>query len=371
VGYKPQYELLGTLTLEQVSQPHGVITVITPSAGSREGEDITSAYQLSSENATLDEIFNSVDCFFPAACIMSIEGGHCRKPPMLRQFRNTCTVQELKSLPQIKTLILKGAWNIIREDSHFQVIARALTGICELHVTYSKPKAKGYLTMSNVLQNFPPTITQLNLCVEAFYNKEGPSVTKMRRLQAENHLCTHLGRIIPQLDALTLSGRFCKTLLKTAIETADKVRRPRLRSLDLIVRNCCRELSAWNDGTGIHNWGFIKAFESVVVATSKALRDFPELQFIRIRYLDLDAQVPFLNPYFLLQNNQCTGIWNDEILANISNFRPSVSFTTLSDNLGTGLVERDGRPTIGWPMGKPKSIKVSSYIAFADFSRGP
>ena len=358
--------LSGTMTFEQHARPHVVITVVNTAIG-QDHDSINQAYQLASHNSSLDEIFGCVGVLFPAACILTIEGGHCKKPPMMQHFRGQPSMRKLPDLPNIRTLILKGAWNIMREPWHFEIMALALPNIREWHCTYAKPKKIAYQTICKVLRHFPSTLTHLNICLEGFYTKDSPSHAKMCLLQKEHHLCRDLGRIVPQLEALTFTGRVCSCLFKTAIEGTEEVRKPRLKSVDLIVKNCCREISAPNDGTGIHHWGFIKAFEALTIESVRSLQSYLDLAFLRIRFIDLDSPCPLLNPYFQLQNNVCTGIWTEEILSTLHQVRPAAAFAVLNEDQGYDGVRKEGRILdVGWPRQRPMSIKVASYATIAE-----
>ena len=356
------------MTLEQHERPHTVNTMVATNLRTpQEVENINQAYQLASSNSTLDEIFGCVSCLFPEACILTIEGGHCKKPPMIQQFRTleSCPAdQKLPELPKVRTLVMKGAWNVIREDTHFITLTNALPNLREWHTTYAKPKTKAYRLISSVVRHIPATLTHLNLCLEGFYSKDTVASMKMRQLQLTHHLCRDLGRLLPQLEAFTFTGRVCSCLFTTAITCADKSHKPRLKSIDLIVKNCCRDRNTWNDGTGIHNWAFIKAFEALVTASVRSLEAYPELKFLRIRFIDLDSPCPLLNPYFQLQRNICSGIWNDDILSALSAARPTASFSNFDEELGPRGLDKEGRIVIGWPVMRPKSIKVGSYAAF-------
>ena len=354
------------MTTEQHAHARFVVTVNTLTG--QEMDNINQAYQLASHNGSLEDIFECVGLLFPAAYILTIEGGHCKKPPLIQHFRNQQPQSKsgtLSQIPSIRTLILKGAWNIMREQWHFELMAKALPNMREWHCTYAKPKIMAYHNICDVLNNFPSNLTHLNLCLEGFYSKDTPSPVKMRQLQTRHHMCRDLGQILPQLEALTLTGRVCSCLFTTAIASATSVHKPRMKSIDLIVKNCCRDNTGWNDGTGIHNWAFIKAFADLVTAGVSSLQKYPNLSSLRIRFIDLDSPCPLLNPYFQLQDNVCTGIWNPEILSAIESGRPGATFAELSDEIdcqGTKLVEGH-LPDLGWPRQRPRSIKVASYAA--------
>ena len=325
-------------------------------------EPINSVYQLSQQNSTLDELFNCVSCLFQSACVMTIEGGHCKKPPMIRHFRDK-HMRTFTTLPNIRTLIMRGAWNVIRSQPDFSGMAVALPNLREWHCTYSKPKAKAYMTVYSVLNYFPSTITHLNICLEGFYSKKVIATTKVQDLTKDHHLCEALGRIMPQLEALTLTGRLCGQLFAAAAESARHVRKPRLKSVDLVVKNCCRSAFGPTDSPGIHNWVFIQAFESLVTSATRTLSFFPDLSFLRIRFIDLDAPCPLLNPYFQLQGDECTGLWNDHILNFLALARPRAGFVDIGDGVAGRAVSKT---FFNYPTQRPKGIKSTSYMAFAD-----
>ena len=323
-------------------------------------EPLNSAYRLSSQNSTLEELFSCVQCLFQSACILTIEGGHCKKPPMIQHFREDRPSPRLPELSGIRTLVLRGAWNVIRQDSDFHTISKALPNVCEWHATFVKAKARTYVMMYKILQNFPTNLTHLNICLEGFFHKKPIAISKIREIQEEHHLCQALGRIVPQLVNLTLTGRICSCLFTAAIEASTKIRKPRLKSIDIIPKNCCRSLGPWADGSGISNWGFVQAFEALVVAATRSLSYFPELDFLRIRYIDLDAPCPLMSPYFQLRGNECTGIYSDSILSYLALARPYATFAGFTDGLGI----------MSWPgdrqTHKPKAFNVSHYAAFSD-----
>ena len=337
-----------------------------------ETNNINLVYQLASHNATISEIFHCIKCLFPEACILTIEGGHCKKPPMIQHFRESGPLQsstpKLAVLPSLRTLIFKGAWNIMREDTHFRNLSTALPNMREWHCTYAKPKTNAYKTICSVLQTFPPTLTHINICLEGFYGKESASPYKWRNLYSSHHICQYLGRVAPQLEALTFTGRICGSFFTSACQAA-RQKGPngsRLRSLDLVVKNCCRPANVWNDGTGISNWAFIQAFEALVVAGVKSLSTLIALSTLRIRFIDLDTPCPLLNPYFQLKGNQCTGIWSDEILALLEKGRPEAGFVELHDVLGCVGLDKEGRLEEKGLRGRPSSIKVEGYRGLAE-----
>jgi hypothetical protein len=103
---------------------------------------------MASRNSSLYEIFTFVDIVFPSACVLTLEGGHCKKPAMVRYFATGegRGDRRLPRLQNIRVLILKSAWNIMRTEEDFATIMTALPNIQEWHIGYAKPKSKSYLS---------------------------------------------------------------------------------------------------------------------------------------------------------------------------------------------------------------------------------
>ena len=348
-----------------------------------ETKNITLPFQTGFYNATLDEIFGCAKTLFPKACALTIEGGNCRKPPMIQHFRQkfptplACTSNmypayqqfmnlqfgRLPQLTNIRTIVLKGAWNIIRQESDFTNLTTALPNLREWQCAYSKPKSRAYAAICASLKQVPPTITHLSICLEGLDYKSNQSLRKWHKIYPANHICHDLGRIFPQLETLTYTGRVCACLFYTARKAASDSRDySHLRSVDLIVKNCCRETTNFNDGTGIHNWAFIQAFAALVLAGVRALDALTQLNFLRIRFIDLDSPSPLLNPYFNLQNDTCMGLWTQEMLELLEKVRPTAHY--LESDLQDSLP--GGGKNVKMLSSRPKSIKVDAYIAVAE-----
>ncbi|KAI9739826.1 MAG: hypothetical protein M1834_006547 [Cirrosporium novae-zelandiae] len=348
---------------------HGVVTVFNDrQTGSN------TIYQQASHNASIEEIFDVVQDVFPDACVLTLEGGHCKKPPMIKHFKNQSTKwQWLPTLPNIRTFIMKGAWNIIRDDVDFLRLSAALPNLIEWHCTYAQPKSKAYKSMYDILdpKSLPNHLTHLNICLEGFYSKGAAKPNMWSKVYPKYHICRVLGDVTSSLEALTYTGRVCGCFFTHAIAAARRNRNgSRLRSLDLVVKNCCRKNCILDEGTGITNWSFIQAFEALVVECVSSLAVLSELKDIRIRYIDLDAPCPLLNPYFQLKNNQCSGLWNADILALLPMVRPQAQYVELSD--GLEFLQRDAEGRLSdtvFPHTRPMGIKASSYAAIADVEK--
>lgn len=388
-----------------------------------DGQTAPTAFQLASKNATMDEIFGYAHVLFPYLCALTIEGGHCKRPPKVRYYREANIINvlqnlrsriplspgvgtigskiiapsmpaflqeniqinlpilhqpqpcvpplsqqivepQLPQLPTTKTLILKGAWNMVRSSADFFTIATALPSLREFHCTYHKPKTGAYRAICDSLAyNFPPTITSLNLCLEGLYTKNTSSLKKWRKLYPTHHICRNLGAVAPQLESLTYTGRVCGAIFSTAVKAAEQTRGSctRLKSIDIVVNNVCRDLTSNNDGTGMHNFAFIQAFEALVVQGVRALQTYTSVKNMRIRFIDLDSPAPQLNPMFHLEGNRAWGLWSEEILSLLREARPDVRFLGWPGKLmdgGEEVMERDA-------TGLRRSIGVEYYKAMA------
>ena len=189
-----------------------------------------------------------------------------------------------------------------------------------------------------------------------------------------------MAKAIPTLEHLVYTGRVCHSFFDHASKLSS-ARESRLKSVDLIIKNICRPTFLWNDGSGITDMAFILAFESLVLSGVKSLDRLAALEFLRIRFIDLgrsntrrkfamlktsESPVPALNPYFYLNNNQCTGIWSDTIVETLARTRPTASFVEKSETLGdVGFKDGQllGSPTFS--KTRPQSVKVSSYLTLS------
>ena len=349
-------------------------------------------FKLSVYSSTLSEIFQHISCFFSEARVFTLEGGHCKKSNMIRHFPQTLFPdpnQTLQVLPNITTFAMRGAWNIIREHSHWTTIQNALPNVGEWHCAYAKPRPEAYTMISSILLRVPINLRYVNICLDGFYSKEtmplGPGGEAV-------HLCQRLGRIAPQLESLSYTGKICSCFWTAAAEALRKSRQePRLRALEIVVKKCCRPTvtlhdpttgeatlamldevgSVMADGAGITNMAFIRAFERLTVASVRSLETFSYLNYIRIRFIDLDSPCALLNPYFELRRGKCYGLWNEEILDLLPKVRPGAEYEELGEGINPAWKKDD--VVVGTiypsPSMKPKAIKSSSYRVLSD-SRG-
>ena len=388
-----------------------------------DGPPTPTAFQLASKNATIDEILGCAQAFFPCLCALTIEGGHCKRPPKVRYFRESRMTNALHThrsmvnissgygtsdsmittlsmpnslhenvqskppvlhqpqplalhlceqnlephLPRLlnaRTLILKGAWNMVRSSADFSILSKAMPTIREFHCTYHKPKTGAYVAICDSLAySFPPTITSLNLCLEGLYTKNTSSLKKWRKLYPSHHICRNLGAVAPQLESLTYSGRVCGAIFSSAMKAAEQARGGclRLKSIDIVVNNLCRDPAINNDGAGMYNFAFVQGFEALVVQGMRLLQMYTSIKNLRIRFIALDSPAPQLNPTFHLEGNRAWGLWSEEILSLLRDARSDVKFLGWpgkSIHGGEEELERD-------VTGLKRSIGIEYYKAIA------
>ncbi|KAI6382713.1 hypothetical protein MCOR25_000524 [Pyricularia grisea] len=351
-----------------------------------------SSYVLPVDNCSLDETFYFVGTTFPEVTVLTLEGGERKKAPKVTHFvygDSTRRAQEASSqyspfwestvsenverimpkVPSVRTLVCKGQWNLIRSEEDFQHIMSALPNLQEWHGTYNKPKSKSYLTMAEILPRLPPQLKQLHLYLEADYRRELSFPAYFVKVTNRLHFCQRLGLAAlgkpgsPSIEHLSYTGRVCRTFFDVLAQSADP-RSTRLKSIDLTVKNCCRQVQIWNEtGSGIMDVKFIAAFEALVLAGIKALKRLRALEYLRIRYVDLDSPIPALNPYFILRRDGwCEGVWSDKIVRALQASRPEARFRDLSDIPSFIGFGKDGRVVISAEsMGKVTSFKLDNY----------
>lgn len=400
------------------SPSHGNHAQPCPYTSYSESVTTTTRASRTLDNATLEEIFECTTVLFPEACVLTLEGGHCKKSRKIQHFREDgtqlkascnngvavfsetnsqikapfadvaavkksrstipkalCTHQtacEISRSTELATyrrfsphqkisiLILKGSWNIIRCAADFRNLAVALPSIREWHCVYAKPKTDAYIAMCGVLRSFPSTITKVNICLEGLNGKQPSPLNKWRKLFPQFHVCEDLGRIFPQLESLSYTGHVCRCLFSSGnarFSTAPN--NSRLKSVDLFVRNVCRDTNEVDEGPSIHNWPFIGAFENLVIEAIASLANHRKVEYVRIRFLDLDSPRPLLNPYWHFDDNHATGVWSSKITAALKRARPSATSYTLDDD----DFMRVGAP--GWTGGRPKSLHITNYASLA------
>lgn len=253
-------------------------------------EGIASAtYALPTDNATLEEVFYLVSTALPGVRVMTLEGGERKKAPHVR-FTLPSLAPELRHLPSIssvQTLIIKGQWNIVRTSRDWDSISGALPNLEEWHGTYAKPKSKSYLSMASVLSTLDPKITRLNLCLESDYRREMTCPPYYLKVTEQLHWCEKMAKAASSLEHLSYTGRVCHSFFDMLAKYSNP-RTTKLKTIDLTVKNCCRQNAQWNEsGSGITDMHFINAFEQLVLGGIRALDQLKSVELLRIRYVDL------------------------------------------------------------------------------------
>ncbi len=253
----------------------------------------TASYVLPMDNCSLEEAFYFVAESLPEVCVLTLEGGERKKAPKVRHWvRDSGQQQRLRVMPKahsVHTLICKGQWNLIRGVEDFETIMSALPSLQEWHGSYSKPKSKSYITMANVLAK-PMRLTSLDLCIEGDYRRELSFPPYFLKVSNRVHFCSRLahGAASPSMEHISYTGRVCKQFFFELMVKHKDPRQSRLKSIDLTVKNCCRQVAHWNEsGSGITDMNFISAFEELVIAGIRALGRLKSVEHLRIRYVDL------------------------------------------------------------------------------------
>ncbi|KAF7549960.1 hypothetical protein G7046_g8167 [Stylonectria norvegica] len=335
-------------------------------------EGLTNAtYTLPGNNCTLEEVFRFVAHALPQTRVLTLEGGERRKAPRVLHFHENRRYQAYRKplpvLSSVQTLVTRGQWNLMRDDDDFVTVLSALPNLGEWQGSYSKPKSKSYITMSEFLPHLPAHITNLSLCLESDYRREGMMPAFYCKVARKSHICVKMAEALPALEHFAYTGRICHQFFEMAMRSTDS-RTSRLKSIDLTVKNCCRNMLSFHDsGSGIQDMGFIEAFEKLVLSGIRSLEKFQKLSYLRIRFVDLDSVLPPLNPYFLMRNGACSGVWSDRILTEMGKVRPDASFAELSESFGNVIYNKDGRMVITpeYPRTRITSLKLANYRSLA------
>jgi hypothetical protein len=332
---------------------------------------MSALYTLPRNNCTLEEVFRFVAQTLPQTRVLTLEGGERRKAPKVLHFHNQDPDPTVETpfpvIKSVQTLVTKGQWNLMRDDRDFATILNALPNLEEWQSSYSKPKSKTYITMSEFLPYLPQNITNLNLCLESDYRWEGVMPPFYYKVIQKTHICVRMAAALPTLEHFAYTGRVCHQFFDMAMRSA-RPRTSRLKSIDLTVKNCCRHLSNFHEsGSGVQDMSFIDAFEKLVLSGIRSLGKFKQLEHLRIRFMDLDSVLPPLNPYFAMRDGRCSGVWSPAILSELARVRPNASFDELSESFGEIVYNKEGRMVITPenPPTRMRSLKLANYRSLA------
>ena len=367
--------------------------------------ETSSVFQLASQNATLEEILATAKILFQELCALTIEAGHCKRPPQIKFFRHSPqpgslgsktpvgffdigpevvtsqTVSQfvklpaLPRLPTVNSLILKGAWNIIRCPVDYKILTDAIPNLQEFHCSYHAPKTDAYIAMClNLRSSLSANITHLNIGLDGLYTKRTVSLQKWRKVFPTWHVCSELAAALPQLESLTYTGRVCHQIFST---TSPKSLAPgqeappvnsRLTSIDLIVNSiCCNPFLSSANTLPIYDREFIEGFHALILSAVRALPRYTALNKVRIRYIDLDSPIPLMNPCFHLESGLAWGFWSHDVCNGLRFARPESRFLGLrnrqveSDAAGRGVAV----PPKPREEGAKRSMSVDYYRELA------
>jgi hypothetical protein len=323
-------------------------------------------YALPMGKCTLQEAFVFVRAVLPSVQVLTLEGGERRKAPKVLHFLQP-VAKSLTPIETVQTLVVKGQWNLMREPEDFDTILSALPNLKEWHGSYSRPKSKSYLSIAKALPQLPTNITQLHLCLEGEYRRELACPPFFRKVTDEIHFCTALAAAVPALEQFSYTGRICKTFFDALAQKVNS-RTSRLSVINITARNVCRPSVGSESGCGIQDLSFMRAFEQLVLAGIRSLSTLEQLEYLRIRYIDLDSPVPPLNPFFLMKGGYVSGVWSESILSELQRSRPSLGYDEIRDDFGDMSVNKDGRMVISphYPRARVLGLKLANYALLAD-----
>lgn len=348
-------------------------------------------YVLPRNNCTLEEVFEFAAATFPEVRVLTLEGGERKKAPMVRHFQvqDPIAPRDLPIIPTVTTLVTKGQWNLARDNGDFSMILEALPNLKQWHSAYSKPKSKSYITISNFLPLLPSNIKDFRLSIEPDYKREPVIPPFYTKVAVKTHICRAMAGALPKLEHFSYTGRVCHSLFDIAAKLTN-TRSTRLSSIDITVKNCCRPLSHFHEsGSGIQDMGFIDAFEKLVISAIRSLAVLIKVEYMRIRFVDLgrfscspfydgtcltetESVLPPLNPFFLMQNDRCSGVWSPQVISELNRVRPTASFVELSETFGNISYNKEGRMVVTPDPENPdrkvsqvSSLKLSNYRLLA------
>lgn len=325
----------------------------------------------SEEGSTIEEIFHHMQ-LFTSARILILQGGHAHNPPEVRHFRDEAgdeSRRRLPRLPHIETVVLRGAWNLVRTHQQWTRVSQALPALRECHCTYPTPRSDVDSIIIKMLNRRQKYLRHVNLTLEGIGGVAESEPGSSQPVCPEA-VCVLLGYAAFRLETLAFTGTVCQTFFRTLHGFCKNAQWPsRLRSLDVSVLGCCPDRSDPSVSPepllGITNLKFIHAFESLVIEAVKCLEFTPDLTHVNIRFLDVSPTCPQLKPYFELTNNQCSGLWSPAILDALHQSRPAAKFVELEDGIYPRFGEDGQVVGIMAVSRRPLSVLVCRYELIA------
>lgn len=338
-------------------------------------------YQRAHDNASLNDIFRVVKAFFASAQIFTLEGGDNYRSlrvekfadgPLVFGFQDRSERRHLPVLDNVETFVMRGAWNVMRDSKDWYDFRQALPNITEWQCSYTRVQVLGYVTMANILSSQFESIRHITVGLEGFANNQD-NVHNVGPKPVLQPICHKLAKAAFNLETVKFTGRVCGDLFSGLISEAQTRKKvPSLRSLDVVVKACCRNevrseywLPLTYQLAGVNHTEFNDAFHGLVLGAVQALAVLPKLTYLRIRFMDLDWTDPFQNPYFELKNDKCTGLWSPAILDALRESRPSASFVQHSNGIEPEILDN---VLVGVQAlaARPVSILASQYVITAE-----
>lgn len=327
--------------------------------------------------ASLESLFTLIQLCLPNVNIVTLDGGSCRNGQLIHHYSEDRRwghpwLRRLPQLPNVKTLITRGSYNLARTEEHYITIARAFPNLLTWDCTFWPFNLPVHELMVRTLWISPamrPRVRNLTLSFDGLcglYELDG-----VRKLS----LCKELGTVAAHVETFTLTGRICGRFFSHLGDAfhSGTVKDKRLRVLNLDVETLCCDCEWAPDIPGqpvvtvhgIDKSRFIDEFETVVVGAIMALGYVPTLHHIKIRTLNVDSRWLLFAPYFYFDGTECRGFWSPPILKQLWISRLGVYFAALDAGIHSvkgpsGEVVDVARPTV-----RPISLSKRAYELIA------
>ncbi|KKA29850.1 hypothetical protein TD95_000440 [Thielaviopsis punctulata] len=322
-----------------------------------------------SDNCSFKNVFSLLHHHFHNLKILTLEGGDRRKAPKVANGMTFNPPSDIiYEIPSVHTLITKGQWNLVRSTEDFQLIMSHLPNLREWHASYHKQKSKTYISMShNIIPYLPRGLRALDIKMEADYHREIVTPQFYQKALKHCHLCPQLGYAVWSVSHLSYTGRICDKFFEVLESMGSSPEAGRLKSIDITIKNICRHYENSPDGlstaSGIQDPLFIQHFESLVISAVRSLKSLKNITYMRIRYVDLDSVFPPLNPYFILKDRSCYGVWSPAIAAYLKMACPEATFPESQLEIPAVLTTDEGGIELNpkFRRLKVKSFKMANY----------
>lgn len=326
---------------------------------------------------TLEDLFRVIQLCLPNVNVLTLDGGSCRNGQLIRHYNgeqpwaDPC-LQFLPQLPEVKTIIMRGSFNLARTEGQFMTIAMAFPNLLTWDCTFWPFNLPVYELMVPALTITPVMCPRLRNLTLSF-----DSLCGLHELHGvrEKSLCQGLGTIAAHMETFTLTGRICGRFFSHLGATyhSGGVKDKRLRVLNLDVETLCCDCEWRRDVpgfpvttiSGFDKTRFIEEFEVVVVGAIMALGYVPSLHHVRIRTLDVDSRWLLLSPYFYFDGAECRGFWSPWILQTLAGARQGVRYVSLEAGIRPVRGPSGEVVDVDRPVVRPSSLSMKAYKLIA------